>query len=189
MELLKDRPQFPELITRRYPVKLKSMRERLYQDLQSGVDAVFHLGQAPGSTQVKLEAIAVNAAGLMDNSGEELAPVEQLGPVAYRSPLPLGRWAQMLREQQIPAAVSYHAGTFLCNATLYSSLHLSRGMSPQPLVGFFHLPLSTQQVAKEGYALASMDVRTMATAIRLMLIDLATNIQSLRGSTHARELV
>lgn len=189
VELLKDRPPEPELITRRYPVELVPMRERLYADLQRGFDAVLHLGQAPGSTQIKLEAIAINAAGRVEFGGDELREVEQHGPVAYRSQLPLGRWAKMLREQNIPAVVSYHAGTFLCNATLYSSLHLSQGMTPAPLVGFIHLPLSMQQVASGTQSLPSMDVRTMAAAIRLMLLDLVENFNpSSTSQTLAKEL-
>lgn len=182
MELLKDRPPKPELVTRRYPVELPAMRDRLYKDLQAGFDAVIHLGQSPGSPQIKLELIAVNAAGRVENCGDELSVIEEHGPVAYRSGLPLGRWAKTLREKQIPTIVSYHAGTFLCNATLYSSLHLSRGMSPAPLVGFFHLPLTMQQAATSTQPLPSMDVRTMAAAVRWMLEDLDENYQSPQGS-------
>ncbi len=182
MELLKDRPPAPELVTRRYPVELSAMRDKLYKDLQLGFDAIIHLGQSPGSPQIKLESIAVNAAGRVENSGDELTLIEEHGPVAYRSHLPLGRWSKMLRDKQIPAIVSYHAGTYLCNATMYSSLHLGRGMSPVPLVGFFHLPLTMQQAASSTQALPSMDVRTMALAVRLMLEDLVEHFQPSKGN-------
>lgn len=182
MELLKDRPPAPELVTRRYPVELSAMRDKLYKDLQLGFDAIIHLGQAPGSPQIKLESIAINAAGRVENSGDELSLIEDHGPVAYKSQLPLGRWARLLREKQVPTVVSYHAGTYLCNATMYSSLHLGRGMSPVPLVGFFHLPLTMQQAANSTQALPSMDVQTMAMAVRFMLMDLAETFQNTKGS-------
>lgn len=189
IELLKDRPAEPELVTRRYPVELSAMREMLYRDLQQGFDAAIHMGQSPGSPQIKLEAIAINAAGRVEHSGDELTAVDEYGPVAYRSQLPLGRWAKMLREKEIPAAVSYHAGTYLCNATMYSSLHLGKGMSPAPWVGFIHLPLSMQQASGSAKALPSMDVRTMASAVRLMLVDMAEIFHSSKGNRSlAREL-
>lgn len=189
VELLKDRPPAPELITRRYPVELGALREKLYHDLQLGFDAVIHLGQSPGSPQIKLEAIAINVAGRVEHSGDDLVAVDEHGPVAYRSQLPLGRWAKMLRDLHIPTVVSYHAGTYLCNATMYSSMHLGQAMSPVPLVGFVHLPLTTQQVANSTQLLPSMDVRTMASAIRLMLTDLSSSFgQSTEGSSLAREL-
>lgn len=178
VEMLKDKPQAPELVTRRYPVDLAAMRDKLYKDLQLGFDAIIHLGQSPGSSQIKLESIAVNVAGRVEHCGDELNSIEDHGPVAYRSPLPLGRWADLLREHTIPTVVSYHAGTYLCNATLYSSIHLGRTMPQPPLVGFIHLPLTMQQAAASLLPLASMDVRTMASAIRLLLVDLAESFQA-----------
>jgi pyroglutamyl-peptidase len=186
IELLQNRPQDPELVTRRYPVDLASMRDKLYKDLQLGFDAVIHLGQSPGSPQIKLEAIAVNVAGRMENSGDELSIIAEDGPTAYRSPLPLGRWAALLRDHSIPSVVSYHAGTHLCNATMYSSIHLGQEMSQPPLVGFIHLPLTMQQVSAGLQPLASMDVRTMASAIRLLLVDLAESFQSSKGNRALR---
>jgi pyrrolidone-carboxylate peptidase len=64
---------------------------------------------------------------------------------------------------------------------MYSSIHLGRGMPQPPLVGFIHLPLTMQQAAAGLQPLASMDVRTMASAIRLLLVDLAENFQASKG--------
>jgi pyroglutamyl-peptidase len=185
VELLQDRPLDPELVTRRYPVDLAAMQERLYQDLQQGFDAVIHLGQSPGSPQIKLEAIALNVAGRVENSGDELTTIEVHGPVAYRSRLPLGHWASLLRERGTPVAVSYHAGTYLCNATMYASMHILSRMTDDPLVGFIHLPLAPSQAAKSSPAMASMDLRTMASAIRALLVDLA---ESRRSSASSKSL-
>ncbi len=49
MELLRVRGSIPGVITRRYPVELHALRERLHADLVRGFDAVLHLGQAPES--------------------------------------------------------------------------------------------------------------------------------------------
>lgn len=180
VELVHDRPRTPDLVTRRYPIDLAGVRERLYQDLQLGFDAIIHLGQSPGTAQIKLEAIALNVAGRVEQTGDELNMIEEHGPVAYRSSLPVGRWASLLRKHSIPSIVSYNAGTQLCNATMYSSIHLGRGMPQPPMVGFVHLPLAVQQVAASLQPLASMDVRMMASAIRLLLVDLVDHVPTSR---------
>ncbi len=173
IELLKDRLHQGDLVTRRYPVDLPSSRERLYQDLQMGFDTVLHLGQSPGSPNIKLEMLAVNFAGRVENDGQELGVIVQDGPLAYRTQLPMGRWADMLRQQDIPACVSYHAGTFLCNATMYLSLHYGHSLTKCPHVGFIHLPLTTHQVVQNTNTLPCLPVQTLARAVRLLLDDLS----------------
>ncbi len=64
VELLRVRPANGSLVTRRYPVDFDRMRSASVQRLESGFDAVLHLGQAPGSTAIRLETLAVNAGGL-----------------------------------------------------------------------------------------------------------------------------
>jgi pyroglutamyl-peptidase len=189
VELLKDRPTSLELVTRRYPVDLKAVRGKLPQDLSTGFDAVLHLGQSPGATSLKLEAIALNVAGCMEKSGEVLKPIVEQGPLAYSSQMPLARWAQLLRESAIPASVSYHAGTFLCNATMYLTHHFYNRHDRQTPVGFIHLPLVTEQVANSPTALPSLSTQTLAQGLRLLLEDLAasaaTPMRSQSGSNFA----
>lgn len=175
MELLKDRPASLELVTRRYPVDLKAVRGKLAHDLRTDFDAVLHLGQSPGTTSLKLEAIALNVAGCMEKSGEVLKPIVEQGPLAYSSQMPLARWARLLRESAIPASVSYHAGTFLCNATMYLTHHFYQMHDRQTPVGFIHLPLVTEQVACASTALPSLSTQTLAHGLRLLLEDLAAS--------------
>ena len=49
-----------EITTRRYPVDLTQMSEKLRLDLQTNYDFAIHLGQSPGSTLIKLEAVGLN---------------------------------------------------------------------------------------------------------------------------------
>lgn len=179
-ELLKDFPPGKSLVTRRYPVNLVALQDKLSRDLRQDFDAILHLGQSPGASSIKLEAIAVNAAGCIDERGDELEEIVPSGPVAYRSNMPLKRWATLLRHQNIPAVISYHAGTFLCNATMYLSHHQcqqrqAKQLNPhfQPcLIGFVHLPLATEQVAQQGQSLASLPLSTLVRAVHLLLDDL-----------------
>ncbi|MCA9161188.1 MAG: hypothetical protein KDA72_22815, partial [Planctomycetales bacterium] len=89
------------------------------------------------------------------------------------SAMPLGRWAEMLRQAGIPAVVSYHAGTFLCNATMYLTHHWCQVNRHPIQVGFVHLPLSTEQVVGCGRSLPSLPLATLAQAVRLLIEDLA----------------
>ncbi len=182
MELLKDRPTSLELVTRRYPVDLKAVRSKLKQDLQTGFDAVLHLGQSPGTTSLKLEAIAINVAGCMEKSGEVLKPIVERAPLAYSSQMPLARWAQLLRESAIPASVSYHAGTFLCNATMYLTHHFYQTHDLHTPVAFIHLPLVTEQVANASNALPSLSTETLAKGLRIILEDLVATAHATEDS-------
>ncbi|MFK7735618.1 MAG: pyroglutamyl-peptidase I [Pirellulaceae bacterium] len=173
VELLKATPEEIDLVTRLYPVDLHAMQERLVTDLQSEFDAVLHLGQSPGLSSIKLEKIALNVAGCIDDQGEELPQLIQDGPTAFRSQMPLGNWAALLRENEIPAKVSYHAGTFLCNATMYLSHYYSSELDKPPPVGFIHLPLTTEQVARANSTSASLPTTVLAKSIRMLLTELA----------------
>ncbi len=183
VELLKELPSDGSLVTRRYPVDLPAMQEKLELDLQREFDVVLHLGQSPGASSIKLEAIALNAAGCIEDRGIELDEIIAGGPIAYRSNMPLSRWSELLRSHQIPSIVSYHAGTFLCNAVMYLShhwLHLrsKKKRKPQTLVGFVHLPLATEQVVANGHSLPSLPLSTLVRAVRLLVEDLQSAAQA-----------
>lgn len=172
VELLRDLPSTINLVTRRYPVDLAGLQTRLEKDLNQSFDAILHLGQSPGISSIKLESIAINVAGSVERKGEEFPPIVENGPLAFRSRLPLGRWAQELRNAKIPAQVSYHAGTFLCNATMYLTHFHFREALQAPRIGFIHLPLATEQVAASRLAMPSLTTSTMAQGIRLILEDI-----------------
>lgn len=173
VDLLRELPTSMQLITRRYPVDFEALQERLKQDLNQNYDAVLHLGQAPGATAIKLEMVALNVAGRVRQKGEALPSIAPDGPLAFHSEMPVARWIKLLRDQQIPAVASYHAGTFLCNAVMYLSHHWFQDAAHRPPIGFVHLPLATQQVAAGGHPLASLPTTVMADAVRMLLEDLS----------------
>ena len=94
------------------------------------------------------------------------------GPVAYRSPLPLANWAERLREAQIPADVSYHAGTYLCNATMYFSCYVAERLALKTQSAFIHLPLDVTQTATEAQDMAALPADISAEALRLILAEI-----------------
>lgn len=173
VELLRDRPSCVELTTRRYPVDFLVARQRLEKDLREGeFDYAIHVGQAPGTGCVRLEAIGLNLGGTAEQLPDEFQPLVPSGPVAYRTDLPLADWTRQLREAGIPATVSYHAGTYLCNALLYLSQHFSRTLQLPTRATFVHLPLATSQVVGDRKDQASMPSEVAAAALRMLLREL-----------------
>jgi len=168
VELTKELPEQPEITTRLYPVDFTEVKKRLADDLEARYDVALHLGQAPGASAVQLEAVGINVA--QPRSTEtEAHPLVDDGPMAYRSALPLARWAKLLRRGGIPAEVSFHAGTYLCNAALYLSHHLANEFSLETRATFLHLPLTPAQVADEPHPGPSLPPEVSAAAIRLIL--------------------
>ncbi len=163
--LLSERGASPNIVTRRYPVDLAKLRSRIETDLSQGVDVVLHLGQAPGISEMHVEAIALNIAGVGALQNGEYRAIVEGAPVAYRTSLPIGDWVNDLNSMGIPASVSYHAGTYLCNAAMFLSHHWFERRQERPLVGFVHLPLTPEQVGSNGIGGPCMSIQQTSQAI------------------------
>lgn len=113
-------------------------------------DIVLHLGVASGRDTITLERFAVNLMDTAkgDNAGyfPDEAPVVADAPLAYRTTIPCKRIVQHLKDEGFDAKLSNSAGTYVCNAVLFTSLHLlstggSIASSGNVQCGFIHLPL------------------------------------------------
>ncbi len=172
VELAQTLPSEPTVTTRLYPVDFATVKQRLAKDLAANYDFALHLGQAPGSSRVQLEAIGINVGGSSHQSPDQYLPLSDDGPAAYRSPLPLAGWAVKLRTAGVPAQVSYHAGTYLCNATLYWTHYLIERLSVKTQAAFIHLPLDISQVVCEPHGMPSLPTSLATKALRLILEEL-----------------
>jgi pyroglutamyl-peptidase len=103
-------------------------------------DALIMLGLARGKTRITLEKVAMNwlEYRIPDNSGmvQHGKPILEHAPDALFSSLPLEAIQLNLKEQLMPAELSFSAGTFLCNQVFF----LARALYPQLPSGFVHLP-------------------------------------------------
>jgi pyroglutamyl-peptidase len=111
------------------------------------------------------------------------APVSDNGTAAAMATLPLRAIEADLLAAGIPARLSATAGTFLCNATLYTILHLAQTLRPPALAGFVHVPYLPEQAAELLVAtrrerklelhqradLASMDLGMMTHALEIAI--------------------
>jgi len=93
--------------------------------------------------------INLRHARIADNAGNQPQdePVAADGPAAYFATVPVRKMTAAIEAAGIEAAVSYSAGAFVCNDTLYAVLHHFAGTAVQ--AGFVHVPFLPQQ-AKEG---------------------------------------
>jgi pyroglutamyl-peptidase len=176
--LTRELPEQPKIVTRRYPVDFGLTRQKLADDLAGDFDFALHLGQAPGSARIHLEAVAINVAGHSQQSPDEFQPLVPDGPAAYRTKLPLADWAGQLRAAGIPVQVSYHAGTYLCNAIYYLTQHMAaeRGLKTQ--AAFIHIPMTPAQVLADRSDVPSLPTAMCVEGIKLILaaIDQAANL-------------
>jgi pyroglutamyl-peptidase len=145
--------------------------------------AIVHLGLAAGRARIALERVAVNVMDFAtpDNTGYRACnePCVAGGPPAYFATLPLPDILQMLLADGVPAYVSNTAGTYLCNQTMYSTLHrlAQRGHVEAPRgsaslvvrAGFVHLPLLPAMVAASALEQPSMDAALMVRAVEIVI--------------------
>jgi pyroglutamyl-peptidase len=173
------------LIGRRLPVSYQHLRSRipdLLEELQP--DIAISLGLWPGEATIRLERLGANFADfeIPDDDGALLddVTISNAPTTALATTLPIRRIEQELLAKGIPARLSSTAGTFLCNATLFTLLATAQGKYPRMLCGFIHLPYLPSQVAQllidhrrehrlelhQRADLASMDLATMIEAVR-----------------------
>ena len=133
-------------------------------------DVVLCLGQAKGRHAMTPERIAINIedARMADNSGvlvSERAVIEG-GPDAYFSTLPVKAMVEAMKAAGVPAALSFSAGTFVCNHIFYSLQHHLKGSAVKS--GFMHVPLMDQQRV-EFAGLPTMPLAQMVAGVQAAL--------------------
>ena len=135
--------------------------------------AVVHLGLAGGRARIALERVAVNVMDYdtPDNAGYRARgePCVAGGPAAYFATLPVAAIVATLVAEGIPAYVSNTAGTYLCNQTMYGTLHRLTQRRHPARAGFIHLPLLPAMVAAAGLEQPSMDAGLMVRAVEIAL--------------------
>ena len=181
------------IIGRVLPVVLDGLDTRL-RDLVASLrpSAIVALGLAGGETVIRLERQAINRAAfeIPDNAGRQPAdqPLDPAGPAARASRLPLAAIQCALLARGIPARLSDSAGTYVCNAAMYTLLGAAPVTTP---CGFIHLPHMRAEVARQIEAggdlpadtarFASMEFATMRRAVELAIEQVV-----LRGRSNRR---
>lgn len=117
-------------------------------------DAVLCVGQAGGSFQLTPERVAINLddARIPDNEGQQPVdePIFADGADAYFASLPIKAMVESIKAENLPAAVSNTAGTFVCNHLMYGVLYTIAKEFPQCRGGFIHVPFIPAQVVDKA---------------------------------------
>lgn len=182
-----------QIVGKTMPVSFRSLSKNiavLIEEVQPA--AVISMGLWPGEAVIRLERLGYNCADfeIPDNEGTFLqdTPLVAGGMNALPSRLPLHAIQQALLVAGIPARISSTAGTYLCNATLYTLLQQAPSNLP---CGFVHLPYLPEQVAflmqdlqservlelHQRADLASMSLEVMVEALRITMV---TTLQAVR---------
>ena len=132
-------------------------------------DAVICVGQAGGRAAITPEKVAINLMDgrIPDNAGYQPVdvPIREDGETAYFTCLPVKAMVLRMRAVGIPAAVSYTAGTYVCNYLLYTLLYLIDKKYPNVRGGFIHVPYAMEQVINKPLGTPSMDLRQIARGL------------------------
>lgn len=139
-------------------------------------DAWIGIGVAAGAGAIKLEMLGNNWRhfSVPDDKGNLLkyTPVIKGGAVAYNASLPNDEIVKQLIKNEIPAEISFSAGTHLCNQMIYSCAYLTEKNNLNTLSGFVHVPQSSENVAnKIGYhqGLPSMPLKVEVEALKIAI--------------------
>jgi len=125
-------------------------------------DIVIALGVAGGRAQITPEKVAINFDDfrIADNAGNQ--PVGALfaeeAPTAYFSTLPINAMTSAMLQNEIPAGVSFTAGTFVCNHLMFGLLDNIEKNNLPIRAGFVHIPQAAEFAVHEAELTLPLDV-------------------------------
>lgn len=154
-------------------------------------DAVICVGQAGGRSGMSVEKTAINFqdARIPDNEGNQPIdqPIKEDGDTAYFATVPVKAMVAKMRENGIPAFVSYTAGTYVCNELMYTLLYLTHKKYPKIRGGFIHVPYAMGQTVDKPNGTPAMALESIARGLECAVAAVAQNqedIQAAMGTTH-----
>jgi pyroglutamyl-peptidase len=144
-----------------------------------GPVAVVCTGQS-GGPSIALERVAINIASAKNpyNCGHK--PVDEAlndeGPAAYFSRLPLRDLEEALKGAKIPVVVSNSAGTYGCNQIFYYLMDYLATEGIDIPAGFIHVPSLPEQVVDKRQP--SMTVELIAEALEVVLETISKQLDN-----------
>ncbi len=177
-----------EIIKQQLPTVFQQGAEQLKATIMKNFpDIVICVGQAGGRDKITIEQVAINLieARIPDNAGVQPSgiPIHEDGDNAYFSNLPVKAIVKSIQDHEIPAEVSYSAGTFVCNELMYQLLYMIQNEFPSIRGGFIHVPFAPEQTDTHP----SMPIATVAEALHLAIEAALTyqeDIQYTTGRIH-----
>ncbi|MGY5873219.1 MAG: pyroglutamyl-peptidase I [Candidatus Thorarchaeota archaeon] len=132
-------------------------------------DYVLSCGQANRAV-ITIERIAINVLSTKRPDNYDNTPESDVinyeGPAAYFANLEPQTLVQILKNNEIPADISYFAGAYGCNWLLYNVMQRIENGELEAEATFIHLPpIPAQAIQKDMMSLATMTLDTEINAL------------------------
>lgn len=168
VEALPEEIEGVQIVKRKLPVSFRRFSAPLEAAIEEErPDGLICVGLAGGEDKVSVERVGINLmeARIPDNDGFQPfdTSIRPDGDTAYFSTLPVKRMAKAVESRGIACCVSYSAGTFVCNAALYTGLYLSSRRYRFMKCCFIHVPYDeTMEEALAGQPFMKRETLTEA---------------------------
>ncbi|MFH0888033.1 MAG: pyroglutamyl-peptidase I [Planctomycetota bacterium] len=134
-------------------------------------ELVISLGQYTGASLILLERVGLNIH--LGRDENKIKPENEFispgGTTAYFVRLPFKTIISKLKKKGIPVNISFNAGTHLCNEVLYTTLDYVATHKLPTKVGFIHIPMLPEQVARRDKPYPSMSLETMVKGVKAII--------------------
>jgi len=170
------------------PLAYKEIKSKITRIIDTQKPAVIiSLGQSYRPL-ISLEKIAINFADLTESTilyncrtRPKDETLERNAPAAYFTTLPIRKIFSKLRQNGIPAEISYTAGAFGCNQIFFHTMHKVCSDKLDMCAGFIHVPCLPSQAAqlqkRRKGKIPSMDLDTTAKAVKIAVKTTIENFQ------------
>ena len=173
-----------EIIKLEIPTVRKKSLEKIEKAInEHNPDIILSIGQAGGRFDISIERVGINLDDfrIPDNEGNQIIdePIFPDGENSYFVKLPVKAMVQNVQKNNIPASVSYTAGTFVCNHVLYGVLYLIEKKYKGKKSGFIHIPFLPQQVVDKRNT-PSMELNTIVKGLTAAIEAIVKNNQDIK---------
>ena len=173
-----------EIIKLEIPTVRKKSLEKIEKAInEHNPDVILSIGQAGGRFDISIERVGINLDDfrIPDNEGNQIIdePIFLDGENSYFVKLPVKAMVQNVQKNNIPASISYTAGTFVCNHVLYGILYLIEKKYKGKKSGFIHIPFLPQQVVDKRN-MPSMELNTIVKGLTAAIEAIVKNNEDIK---------
>lgn len=173
VKMLPDEIAGAQIIKREIPTSfIRGTAEVVRQIELCQPDLVLNVGQAGGAAGLRVERVAINLADarIPDNDGAQPVdePLVQDGAPAYFAKLPVKAMVRGVQAKGYPCQLSYTAGTYVCNAVMYTVLHTVQS-NPHIRAGFVHVPYAASQLEGKAAGTPAMPLADITAALAVAI--------------------
>ena len=173
-----------EIIKLEIPTVRKKSLEKIEKAInEHNPEVILSIGQAGGRFDISIERVGINLDDfrIPDNEGNQIIdePIFPDGENSYFVKLPVKAMVQNVQKNNIPASVSYTAGTFVCNHVLYGVLYLIEKKYKGKKSGFIHIPFLPQQVVDKRN-MPSMELNTIVKGLTAAIEAIVKNNEDIK---------